>query len=195
MILVVGLGNPGKEYAQTKHNVGFLVVDEIGKRAGIKLNKKKFQGTFGEGFLRRNKLLLLNPETYMNRSGEAVRSAVEFYKLQTENIMVLQDEMDLPAGRIRIKKGGGSAGHNGIKSIISHLKDKEFIRIRIGIGKPLSKSKAVKHVLSGFNENESEVIKSSILIAADAIEDIIQNGLDHAMNKYNTKPANTEATN
>ncbi|MEK6224134.1 MAG: aminoacyl-tRNA hydrolase [Thermodesulfobacteriales bacterium] len=194
MMLVVGLGNPGKEYTLTKHNVGFLVVDELGKRVGIDIQKSKFQSLYGEGFLEGNKILLLKPQAYMNRSGGAVSSASDFYKIPPENIIVIHDEMDISLGRIMIKPGGGSAGNNGIKSIISSLGSKDFIRIRIGIGKPNAKSDGANHVLSNFNKSESAMVEESIQTAADAVLEIMNNGLEKAMNKYNVKSENKENT-
>ena len=186
MILVAGLGNPGKKYSNTKHNVGFLVVEEIGKRVGIELNKNKFRGTFGEGRSGEDKLILLKPETYMNLSGESVSSARNFYDIPAENIIVVYDEMDLPLGSVRIKSGGGSAGHKGIKSIISSLGTDGFNRVRVGIGKPLKESGA-SHVLSGFSKAEADMIQDSINRAADAVLAIISEGIERAMNEYNTK--------
>jgi len=194
MKLVVGLGNPGKEYTLTKHNVGFLVVNELGKRVGIDIKKNKFQSFYGEGFVEGDKILLLKPQTYMNRSGEAVSSASDFYKVPLENIIVIHDEMDVPLGRIMIKPGGGSAGNNGIKSIISSLGSKDFVRVRIGIGKPQIKSEGANHVLSSFSKSESSMIGDSIVTAADAVLEIIHNGLEKAMNKYNVKAKNEENT-
>ncbi|MFA9407242.1 MAG: aminoacyl-tRNA hydrolase [Candidatus Dadabacteria bacterium] len=194
MMLVVGLGNPGKEYTLTKHNVGFLVVDELGKRVGIDIQKSKFQSLYGEGFLEGNKILLLKPQAYMNRSGGAVSSASDFYKIPPENIIVIHDEMDISLGRIMIKPGGGSAGNNGIKSIISSLGSKDFIRVRIGIGKPNAKSDGANHVLSNFNKSESAMVEESIQTAADAVLEIMNNGLEKAMNKYNVKSENKENT-
>ena len=195
MILVVGLGNPGKKYTQTKHNVGFLAVDEIGNRVGIELNKKKFKGLYGEGTIGGNKLLLLKPETYMNLSGEAVSGIKNFYDIPTDKIIVVHDEMDLPLGNIRIKSGGGSAGHNGIKSIISRLGPDDFKRVRMGIGKPLVKDEGADHVLSGFKREEDEIIKDTVVRAADAVLVIINEGLGEAMDKFNTRNSNRENIN
>lgn len=192
MNLVVGLGNPGSEYASTKHNLGFLAVDEIGKRSGIDLTRKKFHGLYGEGIFRRDKLILLKPETYMNRSGESVSSAVSFYHIPPENIIVVHDELDLPAGTVRIKPGGGSAGHKGVASIIERLGNGDFIRIRIGIGKPKQKSGTVSHVLSKFRKEENEIVNESVLKAADAVLEVIEHGLQKAMNKYNVRPGSAD---
>jgi peptidyl-tRNA hydrolase, PTH1 family len=187
MILVVGLGNPGSEYSSTKHNLGYLAVDEIGKRVGIVIKKKKFNGLFGEGSFNNDKLLLLKPETYMNRSGYSVSSAVNFYHIPSENVIVIHDEIDLPVGAVRIKARGGSAGHKGVISIIGELGSGDFVRIRIGIGKPESKSVTVSHVLSQFKREEKEIVQESVLKAADAAFEIIQHGLTRAMNKYNVR--------
>ena len=192
MILVVGLGNPGSEYASTKHNLGFLAVDEVGRRAGIDLTKKKFNGVYGEGTINSDKLILLKPETYMNRSGESVSSAVSFFNIPSEKIIVVHDELDLPAGTVRVKSGGGSAGHKGVESIIGRLGHGDFIRVRIGIGKPDEKSGTVSHVLSKFSREESDIVKESVLKAADAVLDVIEYGLQKAMNKYNVKTDSTK---
>jgi len=194
MILVAGLGNPGSEYASTKHNLGFLTVDEIGKRAGIDLKKKKFSGIYGVGTFNNDKLILLKPETYMNRSGESVSSAVSFYHIPAENIIIIHDELDLPTGTVRIKAGGGSAGHKGLKSVMGELGSGEFIRVRIGIGKPREKKGTVSHVLTKFNKEESELVRESLLRAADAVLEIIRHGLQKAMNKYNVRPESEEST-
>ena len=194
MILVVGLGNPGKKYTETKHNVGFLVIDELGRRIGVDISKDKFQSLCGEGLLDDNKLLLLKPQTYMNRSGDAVQAASNFYKIAPENIIVVHDEMDISLGRIMIKPGGGSAGNNGIKSIISNIGTKDFARVRIGIGKPGTKEEGANHVLSGFSKSESALVEDSIITATDAVIEIINSGLQSAMNKYNIKSRNKENT-
>lgn len=192
MILVAGLGNPGSEYASTKHNLGFLAVDEIGKRAGIDLKKKKFSGIYGEGTFNGGKLILLKPETYMNRSGESVSSAAGFYHIPTENIIIIHDELDLPAGTVRIKAGGGSAGHKGVMSVIGELGSGDFTRVRIGIGKPREKTGTVSHVLTRFSKEESELASGSVMRAADAVLEIIQHGLRKAMNKYNVRSESEE---
>lgn len=192
---MVGLGNPGNEYASTKHNLGFLVVDEIGRRAGIDLTKRKFQGLYGEGTFKNNKLILLKPETYMNRSGESVSNAVNFYNIPPENTIVIHDELDLPAGTVRVKSGGGSAGHKGVASIIERLGSDDFIRIRIGIGKPVGKSGTVSHVLSKFSREETELVRESVSLAADAVLEVMEHGLQRAMNKYNVRTESTKPEN
>lgn len=192
MKLVAGLGNPGREYASTKHNLGFLAVDEIARRAGIDLTKKKFRGSYGEGFLSEEKLILLKPETFMNRSGEAVSEAAVFYNVSPPDIIIIHDEMDLPAGTVRVKAGGGSAGHNGIRSIIDRLGSPEFIRVRMGIGKPDEKSRGAVHVLSKFGSGENDTVKTSVERAADAVYELIENGLERTMNKFNARSAENQ---
>lgn len=192
MKLVAGLGNPGKEYASTKHNLGFLAVDEIARRAGIDLTKKKFRGSYGEGVISGERLILLKPETYMNRSGEAVSEAAVFYNISPPDIIVIHDEMDLPSGTVRVKAGGGSAGHNGIRSIVERIGSPDFVRIRMGIGKPGEKSKGATHVLSKFGSGESDAVKMSVETAADAVFELIENGLERTMNKFNVRSAENQ---
>jgi PTH1 family peptidyl-tRNA hydrolase len=187
MILVAGLGNPGKDYSFSRHNIGFMAVDELADRLGAKINKRGFRSLHGEALVQGKKLILLKPQTYMNLSGQAVSNTAGFFKIPAKDIIVVYDEMDLALGGIRIRVGGGSAGHKGIESIIMNLGNPNFIRVRIGIGKPVQKSKAVNHVLSGFKEGEKEAIKNVLTKAADAILEIILNGVESAMNKFNRR--------
>ena len=187
MVLVVGLGNPGKGYSLSKHNIGFMVVDEISNRLGVSIEKKGFKSLYAEALKEGKKLILLKPQTYMNRSGEAVRDAAGFFKIPVGDIVVVYDEMDLPLDSIKIKVGGGSAGHKGVESIIVHLGDLGFVRVRVGIGKPVQRDKGASHVLSGFREEEREVIKDTLTKAADAVLEVIIRGVDSAMNKFNRK--------
>jgi peptidyl-tRNA hydrolase, PTH1 family len=186
MILVAGLGNPGKGYSSSRHNVGFIVVDELTKRLGAGF-KRGFRSLYTEAYLEEKKLILLKPDTYMNRSGEAVSDAVEFFKIPMKDIIVVHDEMDLPLGNIKVKIGGGSAGHKGIQSIISSLGDNGFIRVRVGIGKPTQKSEVIDHVLSRFEKEEKKIIEYAINRAADAVLEIALRGVEGAMNKFNRK--------
>lgn len=159
MILLVGLGNPGKEYSRHRHNVGFMAVDAIGDRLGFGQPRSKFQAEIREGFLNgpngREKAIILKPQTYMNESGRSVGEAARFYKLAPEDVVVFYDELDLAAGKLRVKTGGGAAGHNGIKSIDAHLGN-GFRRVRIGIGHPGEKSKVTGHVLGNFSKADQE---------------------------------------
>jgi PTH1 family peptidyl-tRNA hydrolase len=191
MILVAGLGNPGREYSSSRHNVGFIVIDELAKRLGVSLKKKGFKGHYTQASIEEKKLLLLKPDTYMNRSGEALSDIVEFFKIPTKDIIVVYDEMDLPLGNIKVKVGGGSAGHKGIRSIINSLGSSEFIRVRVGIGKPVQRSEAIDHVLSEFEKEEKKLVNDAINRAQDAVLEIALRGAESAMNKFNRKPGVT----
>lgn len=154
MRLVVGLGNPGSGYAKNRHNVGFMAVDDIVRRHGFGPWRAKFQGQISEGSIGGDKVLVLKPETYMNLSGQSVSAALRFHKLTLDDVIVLHDELDLAPGRIRVKKGGGAGGHNGLKSIDAHL-GKDYWRLRIGIGHPGDRERVTGHVLSDFAKAES----------------------------------------
>lgn len=167
--LVVGLGNPGKEYELTRHNIGFIVLDNFADKAGIEISKSAHKGILGKGEYLDNNLYLFKPLTFMNRSGEAIKEVRNFYKIPVDHMIVIQDELDLLFGDIRYKFGGGTAGHNGLKSIVENIGDTNFHRIRIGIGKPEYKTQVVNHVLSTFSEDEFKVLDG---IIGNAIEDI-----------------------
>lgn len=187
MFLIVGLGNPGRRYSLSRHNVGFMVIDEIAKRHEVDVKKKGFDSLYCESIINHKKIILLKPQTFMNLSGKAVLEAVNFFKLSTSDVLVVHDEIDLPTGTMQIKFDGGSAGHKGIDSIISHLGRSDFIRIRIGVGKPTSKPEVVNHVLSEFERHEMETMRVMIERASDAVAETILNGLEEAMNKFNKK--------
>ncbi len=186
MIVIVGLGNPGRQYEQTRHNVGFTTLDLLAQRHGIKVNKIKHKALVGEGSLSGQKVLLVKPQTYMNLSGESIREILAYYKIPAENLMVIYDDVDTPFGGIRIRKQGSAGTHNGMKSIIYQIQDQDFPRIRIGIGAQENMDMA-SFVLSGFNKDEKGKIEEAITLAADAVETIISSGIDIAMNKYNVK--------
>ncbi|NIP39716.1 MAG: aminoacyl-tRNA hydrolase [Candidatus Dadabacteria bacterium] len=190
MFLIAGLGNPGGEYEKTRHNVGFLLVDTIAQDIGVSITKRGFQSFYELGHFDGNKVLLLKPQTYMNNSGNAVREAKEYYKIDTENIIVIHDEMDIPLGRIKLKNGGGSAGHKGIKSIISNIGSDNFPRVRIGVGKPYDKDRVIKHVLSNFNKEQNEELKQVLESAKESVYEIITNGIEKAMNRFNIRAEN-----
>lgn len=187
MFLIVGLGNPGKKYSLSRHNVGFMVIDEIAKRRETGVKKRKFNSLFCESIIDQKKIILLKPQTFMNESGRAVYAAVNFYKISMSEVLVVHDEIDLSTGTMQVKFGGGSAGHKGIDSVIRHLGGSDFIRIRIGVGKPTQKPEVVNHVLSEFEHGEIETMKVMIERAADAVMETILNGLEKAMNKFNRK--------
>ncbi|MEG0857126.1 MAG: aminoacyl-tRNA hydrolase [Terrisporobacter sp.] len=183
MFLIVGLGNPGKEYDNTRHNIGFEVVDYIANKYNIELNRVKFKGIYGEGFIENKKVILLKPTTYMNLSGESIREVINFYKLTENEVIVLYDDVSLEIGRLRIREKGSAGGHNGIKSIISNLSTDIFPRIKIGVGQP--KGDLVAHVLGKFNKEEQYILKESMEASALAVEIIIKENTKEAMNKLN----------
>ena len=190
--LIVGLGNPGSKYENTRHNVGFLAIDRLAKIWQINLTEaKKFQGFFGEGMSPAGKIRLLKPTTYMNNSGQAIRAVVDWYKLSSESVLVVYDDMDLPVGRLRIRLSGSAGGQNGMKSAIAHLGTQQFPRLRIGIGSAKSNEKdAVSHVLGSFAPSEKSAIDEVLNLTVSAIELSLKQGVEKAMSLYNNR--NTE---
>lgn len=187
MWLIVGLGNPGDQYSHTRHNVGFMAVDALLSRLE---HGQKFQPSF-KGFARKTAVegygvLLLKPQTYMNLSGESVQPAAAFHHISPEHIIVLHDEMDLPFGEVRLKKSGGHGGHNGLRNIIKHL-GPDFLRIRMGIGKPEQKGTEAAYVLGGYRKDEAAALSGQIERAIDAAETIVQKGFEAAQMQFNQK--------
>lgn len=185
MYLIVGLGNPEKEYANTRHNMGFDTINHLSKKLNIIVNKEKFKGLYGDAVLNGEKVILLKPQTYMNLSGESIIQFKQFYKIPPENIIVIYDDIDVDVGKIKIRKKGGAGSHNGMKSVVENLQSENFPRIRVGIGKPIFKEMMIGYVLEKLNGEEREILKESTKIAANAIYDIITCGIDKAMNRYN----------
>ncbi|MDU4749740.1 MAG: aminoacyl-tRNA hydrolase [Clostridium butyricum] len=183
MFLIVGLGNPGSQYEDTRHNIGFKVVDNIAKEYNIEINRQKFKGVCGEGFINGEKVILLKPTTYMNLSGESIREVVDFYKLSNDDVLVIYDDISLDVGRLRIREKGSAGGHNGIKSIIAHLGTDIFPRIKVGVGQP--NVDLVNYVLGKFTKEEMEVLNESIDASTRAAKEIISNDVKTAMNIYN----------
>ncbi len=183
MYLIVGLGNPGKQYEHTRHNVGFDCIDFISSRYNIPVNRTKFKGMYGEGFVENEKVILLKPLTYMNLSGESVKEIMDFYKINSENIIVIYDDVSLDVGRIRIRNKGSAGGHNGIKNIIYNLNTDVFPRIKVGVGQPTEE--LVSFVLGKFSKDERENLNKIIQISSDAVEAIVKDGINEAMNRYN----------
>ena len=184
--LVVGLGNPGEKYENTRHNVGFLTVDELAERARVPVQKLKHRALTNTLEVGGVKVLLMKPVTYMNLSGEAVGEAARFYKLPPERVLVISDDVSLPVGKLRIRKGGSAGGHNGLKSIIQHLGTDQFPRIKVGVGqKPHPDYDMADWVLSKFAGEDLKTITEAIRKAADAVECLIQEGPDKAMNRFN----------
>lgn len=186
MKIIAGLGNPGKEYENTKHNVGFLTIDILAEKYDIKVNKIKFKGLIGEGMIGTEKVILVKPQTYMNLSGQCIREIVAFYKLDMEDLVVIYDDIDLPMGNLRIRKKGSAGTHNGMRSIIYDLQDDGFPRVRVGIGGE-RKGDLANYVISGFSGDDRKLIEEAIVKAADAVACLVEDGIDRAMVDYNTK--------
>jgi PTH1 family peptidyl-tRNA hydrolase len=184
-LLVVGLGNPGEEYDKTRHNVGAEVVEMLARRHGGKLRKQKERSLTDEVNVGGKRMALAIPLTYMNLSGEAVAPLMRRYGVEPVQLVVVQDEMDFELGRLQVKNGGGLAGHNGLKSIVAHLHTQDFVRIRIGIGKPPGQRQGADHVLRRFSKTERKEIDVTLEEAADAVELILAEGVETAMNRIN----------
>ncbi|MBR0576404.1 aminoacyl-tRNA hydrolase [Proteiniclasticum sp. BAD-10] len=183
MYLIAGLGNPGKDYAQTRHNAGFMVVDRLAEAWGISLDKKKFKGLVGEGRIGSHRVILLKPQTYMNLSGESLVEAANFYKIPPENILVIFDDVSLDVGKLRIRKKGSAGGHNGIKSAIALLGTEDFPRVKVGVGAP--SHDLVRHVLGKFAPEEMPLLEQTLEAAKNAVHSILHNGIDSAISEYN----------
>ena len=184
-VLVVGLGNPGEEYDKTRHNVGAEVVEILARRHGGKLRKQKERSLTDEVNIGGKRIALAIPLTYMNLSGEAVAPLVRRFGVEPGQLVVVQDEMDFELGRLQVKNGGGLAGHNGLKSIVAHLHTQDFVRVRIGIGKPPGQRQGADHVLRRFSKTERKEIDVTLEEAADAVELILAEGVEVAMNRVN----------
>lgn len=184
MKLVVGLGNPGSRYADTRHNIGFMLVDRLAQRHGAAISKKQCSGLVGFAESPGEKLCLAKPQTYMNLSGETVGCLMRYYKVPVAGLLVVYDDRDLPLGRLRLRDGGGAGGHRGIESIIAVLGTQQFPRLRIGIGRP-SEVDAVDHVLGRFSPDERQTVTETLDRAADAVEVVLRDGLVRAMNEFN----------
>lgn len=184
--LIVGLGNPGSQYDRTRHNIGFDLIDRLAQRWQIPLtDQKKFQGTVGEGWAEGQKIRLLKPQTFMNRSGQAVRALVDWYKLEAGSVLILYDDLDLPLGKLRLRLSGSAGGHNGMKSIISHLGTPDFPRLRLGIGK--GPDATISHVLGKFSPTEAPLIPEILDLAADAVGWSLKQGIEKSMSRFNNQ--------
>ncbi len=186
MFLITGLGNPGAKYASNRHNIGFMAVDTIHRHYNFSPFKNKFQGLVADGTINSTKVLLLKPSTYMNESGRSVREACQFYKISLDNLIVIYDELDLPPGKVRVKKGGGSGGHNGIKSIDAHL-GKEYRRLRLGIGHPGDRNKVSNYVLGDFGKADDDWLTPLLDDLAKASPFLISGQDSSFMNKMTQK--------
>ena len=183
--LVVGLGNPGIEYENTRHNAGFIVLDKFASLMDVSLTKRKFEAVFGEGKAEDKKIIAAKPQTYMNNSGRAVAEISAFYKIPTDRIIIISDDISLPVGNIRIRRKGSDGGHNGLKDIFELLGTEDIVRIKVGVGERENKqSDLVKHVLGRIPKEKEQEYNTATDNAAKAALDIILNGIDHAMNLY-----------
>ncbi len=182
--LVVGLGNPGARYAKTRHNVGFMVLDRLARKAGVTLTKKQCAALVALGTVAGERVCLAKPQTYMNLSGEAVACLARFYRVSPRDLLVIYDDRDLPAGKIRLRERGSAGGHRGMESIIGQLGSSDFPRLRIGIGRP-EEMDAVDHVLGSFSPEERPLMETTLDRAEEAVEVALREGLEAAMNRYN----------
>lgn len=187
MNIIIGLGNPGKDYVGTRHNVGFEVIDKLAYDYTISVNKAKHKALIGEGSIKGKKAVLVKPQTYMNLSGESVKEALTWYKCSNSDIIVVYDDISLDVGDIRVRQKGSAGGHNGMKNIIQQLGTEEFVRVRVGIGEKPKNWDLADYVLGRFPKDEMNTIIEGFVKAADACETILQEGVLSAMNKYNQK--------
>lgn len=185
LFIVIGLGNPGKRYENTRHNVGFDTVELLSRRHGILLTKIKHKALLGDGKISGKRVILVKPQTYMNLSGESVREILEWYKVPAKNIIIVYDDIDLPVGKLRLRPRGSAGTHNGMRSVIYQIESDGFPRIRIGVGGPPEGWDLANYVLSKFSGEDKKKVEEAIVNAADAVETIIRSGINMAMNKFN----------
>lgn len=185
--IIAGLGNPGKSYAQTRHNIGFLVVEAIASKSRLSIDKSRFDSEYVKAVIKGQEVFLVKPQSYMNRSGFPIQKFASYYKIGMEDIIIVHDDMDLSFGQIKIVKSRGHGGHNGVRSILDAFGNTDCIRIRVGVGHPGSGDKVTGHVLGGFSPDEMEMLDQTIDTASDACLYLLENGLTAAMNLFNTK--------
>ena len=187
MYIIVGLGNPEEDYAKTRHNMGFNVINKIANQYEIEVTKKKFQGLYGMGNIEGEKVILLKPQTFMNLSGKSVKEILNFYKLEPTQLIVIYDDIDIEPGVIRLRKSGGAGTHNGMKSVVHELNTQNFKRVRVGIGMPEKKEDLIEYVIGAISEEDKEKLDQGINLAKDSVIEILKNGIDIAMNKFCSK--------
>ncbi|MDF2613245.1 MAG: aminoacyl-tRNA hydrolase [Clostridia bacterium] len=187
MKLIVGLGNPGAEYAATRHNIGFKAIDNLAETYRMPVQRNKYKALVGEGMLFGEKVILMKPQTYMNLSGEAIRQCMDWNKLTKDDIIVIYDDVSLEVGQLRLRKTGSAGGHNGIKSIIAHLGSQDFMRIKVGVGEKPAGWDLANYVLGKFTDDEMKIMNSRLIDIEKAIEIMLQKGIEQAMNQYNLK--------
>ena len=185
MYIIAGLGNPGKEYEETRHNAGFKVIDRLSDKYNIDVTEGKFKGLIGKGVIDGNKVILVKPLTYMNNSGECIRAVMDYYKAGTEDLIVIYDDISLAPGKLRLRPRGSAGGHNGIKSIIAHLGTEQFNRIKFGVGDKPKDWDLVDWVLGRFNAQDKEILEQGRDRACEAVACIMNEGIESGMNKYN----------
>ena len=185
MYLIVGLGNPEADYDNTRPNMGFPVINKLAKEYGLEMARKKFNSEYENAIIENKKVILVKPQTFMNASGEAVIEFVNFYKIEPSQIIVIYDDMDIEAGKVRIRKSGSPGSHNGIKSVTHFLNQENFPRIRVGIGKPETQEDLIEYVIGAIPEVEKDLLEQGTEKAKEAIIELLKNGIDSAMNKYN----------
>ena len=185
MYLIVGLGNPEEQYSNTRHNMGFNTINKLAKQYNIEINKSKFKSLYGNGIIEKEKVILLKPQTYMNLSGTAIKEVMDFYKINKEELIIIYDDIDIEPGIIKIRKKGGPGTHNGMKSVVNEIKTQDFTRVRVGIGMPSNKSDLINYVIGKISKDDIEKLEDGTTKAKDALIEIIKNGVDTAMNKFN----------
>lgn len=185
MYLIVGLGNPEKDYSNTRHNMGFDTINKLAEQYDIEIVKSKFKGLYGQGIIEGEKVILLKPQTYMNLSGESIKEITQFYKIELEKLIIVYDDIDLEPGIIKIRKAGGSGTHNGMKSVVQELNTQNFKRVRVGTGMPEKKEDLIEYVLGAIPREDKQVLDKGTDLAKQAIIEIIKSGIDVAMNKFN----------
>ena len=185
MYLIVGLGNPEQDYSNTRHNMGFNTINKLAKQYEIEITRNKFKGLYGSGIIENEKVILLKPQTFMNLSGESIKEIIEFYKLDIDNLIVIYDDIDIEPGVIKVRKTGGPGTHNGMKSVVHELNTQNFKRIRVGIGMPEKDENLIEYVIGAISKEDEEKLDKGTDLAKEAIIEIIKNGIDIAMNKFN----------
>lgn len=185
--IIVGLGNPEPEYSNTRHNMGFDVINKLANKHNINLNRTKFNAIYGTGLIENQKVMLIKPQTFMNKSGESVAQFVSFYKEALSNVMVIYDDMDTDVGKIRVRSKGGAGSHNGMKSIVEQLQSENFPKIRVGIGKPKNEFDRIDYVIGRIPTEEYVELQKGEDIAVEAVEYWVKNGIDNTMNKFNVR--------
>jgi len=185
MYLIVGLGNPESDYAKTRHNMGFRVINELAKQYEIDIARKKFRSEYENAIIEGQKVILVKPKTFMNVSGEAIIEFVNFYKIELDKIMIIYDDIDIEPGKIRIRKTGSPGTHNGMKSVVHFLKSEDFPRIRVGIGRPDENTNMIEYVIGAIPEEEIQPLREGVEKAKEAVIEILKNNIDSAMNKFN----------